>query len=95
MNYAIHLTNSLLLAAGVGVANQSRRLWEDPLASSRFVSSMVLWRLVSGVKGRLSVPLLEQLFSEAGFAELRCVPTLGGLGWHVVARKGDSSPSDL
>jgi ubiquinone/menaquinone biosynthesis C-methylase UbiE len=77
-----------LLTAGFGVANKARLLWEDPLSSSRFVSSMVLWRLVSGLKGRLSVPLLDRLFEDAGFAEMRCVATLGGLGWHVVARKG-------
>jgi hypothetical protein len=48
---------------------------------------MVLWRLVSGMKGRMGVPLLDQLFDGAGFAQLQCLPTLGGLGWHVVAQK--------
>lgn len=66
------------LAGGVGLR---------PLAGLRFASSMVLWRAYSAAVGRLTVGRLEDLLRAAGFADVTCRPTIGGLGLHAAGRR--------
>lgn len=61
-------------------------LARSPFAAGRFLTSMVLWRAASAVAGRMHADLLGPLFAGAGFREVHCHETLGGLGLHVVAR---------
>lgn len=58
-----------------------------PIASARFATSMVLWRLVSRSKGQLRADELKALFRDAGFDDCGVESTLGGLGHHAVGRK--------
>ncbi|GIW72876.1 MAG: hypothetical protein KatS3mg102_2418 [Planctomycetota bacterium] len=80
-----HAAGSLLRAARAGAA-RAHLLWEQPSAAFRFVASMVAWRLLSGTLGRLVPAEVEALFLAAGFREIHCSPTLGGLGLHCVGR---------
>lgn len=59
----------------------------SPVASARFATSMVLWRLFSRSKGQFRARELEGLFREAGFDDCGVESTLGGLGHHAVGRK--------
>ena len=56
-----------------------------PQESARFALSMILWRFFSMRFGQLSAERVQQLFEQAGFSQLRIVPTLGGLGMHCIA----------
>src|SRR5690606_30846878 len=51
-----------------------------PLATSRFVLSMVLWRVVSGAVGQLEASWLDQMLRGAGFESVTIEPTMRGLG---------------
>lgn len=51
--------------------------WRFP----RFVVSMAFWRMVSRGCGGWYGPDLEASLVDGGFAEVRLVSTLGGLGW--------------
>jgi len=75
-----------LAAAAWRSRRHARALVAAPLATLRFVASMVAWRVVSQLKGRLSPARVEPLVRAAGFANVAFAPTLGGLGMHVVAR---------
>lgn len=75
-----------LLWAGARGLPRSVGLLRHPAGSARFLTSMALWRVASAVAGRMSPDLVRRLFREAGWAEVACHPTLGGLGLHVVAR---------
>ena len=59
----------------------------DPVATARFVASMVAWRCMSGIIGRRTQSELSALFATAGFTKVRFVPTLGGLGQHIIATR--------
>ncbi len=71
----------------------------DPLASTRFALSMILWRVVSGRRGRMTPATLRELFTAAGFGNIHIATTLNGLGLHVSGRlfpsatQGDQSCS--
>ncbi len=71
-----------LLRARRGVPHLVRR----PVSGGRFLASMAAWRMASAAAGRMSRERLVGLLEEAGFREVLCEPTLGGLGWHAVAR---------
>ena len=75
-----------LTAAAREASTAAGELWRRPLAASRFTASMVAWRLVSGVAGRLDEAEVRRLFTEAGFVRVECHPTLAGLGLHCVGR---------
>ena len=60
-----------------------RRFPNAPLASARFALSMVLWRIVSGRRGRMTAATLRELFTAAGFRNIHIATTLNGLGLHV------------
>lgn len=51
---------------------------------SRFLASMVLWRVVSSAAGKMHARQIERLFAEGGFEHSYCERTLGGLGLHCV-----------
>ncbi len=63
-----------------GVANQ-------PMATARFAASMILWRIVSATRGRISPDELVGYFRAAGFDEIHIQPTLGGLGLHATGQR--------
>ena len=75
-----------LLEAASAVGPRWRGASTTPWQASRFVASLVLWRLVSSNAGRMSPGLVEQLFAAAGFREVESHPTLAGLGLHCVGR---------
>lgn len=75
-----------LVTAGIGAVGRLPQLGRQPLAASRFLASMVLWRLVSGAAGRLDPVQVERLFLDAGLERITTKPTLGGLGLHCVGR---------
>jgi ubiquinone/menaquinone biosynthesis C-methylase UbiE len=75
-----------LARAALGVRRPLATVAESPLAAGRFATSMALWRVASALAGRMDPALVSRLFAEAGFAEVECHETLGGLGLHVVAR---------
>ncbi len=61
-------------------------LLRRPKDTGYFLTSMVTWRMFSGVKGRLDPATVHTLFRDAGFEDIGCYRTLAGLGWHCVAR---------
>lgn len=67
--------------------------WRHPGASARLATSMLSWRIASGVEGRLAAATLRQRLAAAGFDAIRLEPTLGTLGQHVVATRGGSGAS--
>jgi ubiquinone/menaquinone biosynthesis C-methylase UbiE len=73
-----------LFSAGISALVHTKEFLRRPNATARFASCMVLWRCFSLVMGKMSPELVERLFSEAGFQEISCHPTLGGLGLHCV-----------
>lgn len=75
-----------LVAAGIGAVGRLPQLVRQPWTTSRFLTSMMLWRLVSGAAGRLEPGQVERLFRAAGLEEVTTKPTLGGLGLHCVGR---------
>lgn len=54
--------------------------------ATRFRTSMVLWRVVSGNVGRLDPDTVREWFATAGFDEIEISETLGGLGMHCIGR---------
>lgn len=60
---------------------------EEPISNARFAASMILWRLVSGARGRMSRRELTDLFSTAGFANIQTHPTLQGLGIYGIGQR--------
>lgn len=58
----------------------------DPGDSLRMISALAAWRAMSRLEGRRTEVELVDLFRNAGFAEVRFAPTLGGLGHHVIAQ---------
>ncbi len=73
--------------AALASMGQLPRALRHPWQASRFVTSMVLWRVVSLGAGQLEPQQLLDLFRDAGFGEVATHPTLGGLGLHCVGRK--------
>ncbi|MBI4817263.1 MAG: methyltransferase domain-containing protein [Deltaproteobacteria bacterium] len=76
-----------VLGAAIGALSKADELFRTPLASVRFVASMVSWRIVVGVSGGLTAELVERLLRAAAFEEIRVSPALGGLGLHIRAKK--------
>lgn len=75
-----------LVVAGLGAVERLPQLVRQPLPAARFLTSMVLWRLVSGAAGRLEPAQVERLYRDAGLEAITITPTLGGLGLHGVGR---------
>jgi len=65
----------------------------QPRAAARFAASMVLWRLFSTFAGRLTPPLVDELFADAGLEVIAVKPTLHGLGWHCVGTRPLAEPA--
>jgi demethylmenaquinone methyltransferase/2-methoxy-6-polyprenyl-1,4-benzoquinol methylase len=76
---------SLLQAARHALGQVSMQTMESLPSSLRMLSAMLAWRTMSGLEGRPSEETLLGLFQEAGFTNIRFVPTLGGLGHYVIA----------
>ncbi len=66
-----------------------------PVSTTRFAISMVLWRLVSGRRGRLTPHQLEKLFTDAALDEVLVQPTLHGLGLHATGCRRSNSNCHL
>ena len=81
-----HARGSLPQAARASLGQLPEAL-RHPWSASRFVTSMVLWRVVSAGAGRLEAHELLDLFREAGFGDVATHQTLGGLGLHCIGRK--------
>lgn len=64
-----------------------RALGRTPVSALRFGVSMLLWRAWSGAAGRLTPQRVRALLTSAGFAEVRVLPALGGLGLHSLGRR--------
>lgn len=75
-------------AARASIAQLPEAL-RHPWQASRFVTSMVLWRVVSAGAGQLEAHQLLDLFRDAGFGDVATHQTLGGLGLHCIGRKPD------
>jgi ubiquinone/menaquinone biosynthesis C-methylase UbiE len=73
-----------LLRAGIAALKKGSQFIMSPYDSARFVLSMVLWRMMSRVKGRFTPVEIQELFTDAGFAQVASYPTLGNLGMHCV-----------
>lgn len=58
-----------------------------PWAATRFATSMLLWRLVSRIRGQMTSRQLRQFFCDAGFDDVDMRPTLGRLGIHATGRR--------
>jgi ubiquinone/menaquinone biosynthesis C-methylase UbiE len=65
---------------------QLGQLWQTPWDTSRFCTSMALWRIFGSANGMLSDRSVAQLFGQAGFANIHTQPTLPGLGLHWIGR---------
>lgn len=65
---------------------QLSELWDKPWDTSRFCTSMALWRVFGGANGMLTDSLVTRLFGQAGFAQVHTQPTLQGLGLHCIGR---------
>lgn len=78
-----------LLGASLRSMKHAGALARSPGGTLRFLVSMVAWRIVALASGRLSPELVEPMVLAAGFDRVACVPTLGGLGLHIVARVDD------
>lgn len=80
------------LAAAAAVGWQRRHTLDaSSMAQLRFGLSLVLWRVASAAAGRMHPDLIAELFSQSGFSDGSCSPTLGGLGLHCVG-DGTRSP---
>lgn len=64
-----------------------RQLLRAPITSTRFVASMVLWRVVSGRAGRMSRAELARRLPDAGLTVSRIEPAFNGLGVRCVGRR--------
>jgi ubiquinone/menaquinone biosynthesis C-methylase UbiE len=64
-----------------------REIRRQALRDPRFVTSMALWRIVSGGYGRFDQQRFGESFARAGLELVRCIPTLSGLGLFGVGRK--------
>lgn len=73
-----------LLRAGREALKRGGVMRTRPLASARFVASMVTWRIVVSRRNVMTPAELGRLLSDEGFANVRCEPTLGGLGTHAI-----------
>jgi ubiquinone/menaquinone biosynthesis C-methylase UbiE len=69
------------------IRRTAREALRRPWHASRFVTSMALWRLASARAGRMSPPLIERLFRDAGLRKAATHSTLGGLGLYCVAKR--------
>jgi len=78
-------SGSLLGAARELERNHAGHLWQRPLTSTRFLASMLFWRLFGRASRCRPPEELRSLLEAAGFAEVEIHPTLGGLGLHCVA----------
>lgn len=76
-----------LLGAGAHALPHWRRLLDRPSEASRFLASMVLWRVASRQAGRMHPALIERLFGDAGFEQIETHQNLGGLSLHCVGVK--------
>jgi ubiquinone/menaquinone biosynthesis C-methylase UbiE len=76
-----------LLRAGVTSMRQAFELVRRPWDASRHAASMVTWRLAGAAAGRLRPGQARALLELAGFDDVSCTPTLGGLGLHLRARR--------
>ncbi len=65
---------------------QIGQLIRAPWDTSRFCTSMALWRVFGNANGMLCPDSVGSLFTEAGFGEVHTQPTLQGLGLHCVGR---------
>ena len=65
---------------------QLGQLWHSPWDTSRFCTSMALWRLFGSANGMLNHDSVASLFGAAGFGQVHTQPTLQGLGLHCVGR---------
>lgn len=65
---------------------QLGQLWQTPWDTSRFCTSMALWRIFGSANGMLSDQSVGQLFAQAGFTQVHTQPTLQGLGLHCIGR---------
>jgi ubiquinone/menaquinone biosynthesis C-methylase UbiE len=59
---------------------------QQPVAATRFVTSMVVWRVYSGLRGRLDPQRVEGWLTSSGFVQAGSAPTLGGLAVHCFGR---------
>ena len=82
-----------LLQAFRHTRGHTHALWRQPNSTLRFLTSMVAWRVVSSIQGQLMPEFVEDVFKKAGFAEIACHPTLGGLGMHCVGRPNSTLPN--
>ncbi|MEM8964201.1 MAG: methyltransferase domain-containing protein [Acidobacteriota bacterium] len=58
-----------------------------PVTSLRFATSLVLWRVVSGISGRPTRGELARRFAHAGLESITITPTLGNLGLFAAGHK--------
>lgn len=72
-----------LLKASAHALRRPRRWLGHPVQSGMFAMSMALWRVSSGIAGRMTPELGTRLLQEGGFHDVRAVPTLAGLGLHL------------
>ncbi len=67
--------------------HHARRLVQAPITTTRFVASMVLWRVVSGRAGRLSRAELARQLPAAGLTVSRIETAFSGLGVRCVGHR--------
>ncbi|MCC6158629.1 MAG: methyltransferase domain-containing protein [Deltaproteobacteria bacterium] len=78
--------------AGRVAPGHARRALARPISTVRFAASMFVWRVVVSRRNALTADELGLLLREEGFTDVRCEPTLGGLGTHAVGTR-DESPA--
>jgi ubiquinone/menaquinone biosynthesis C-methylase UbiE len=74
---------SLWMAARSAPSARHHHLWD----TLRFSTSMALWRVMSAAHTRMTPSGLRALCGEAELTFVDAIPTLGGLGLHMVARR--------
>ncbi len=72
--------------AGCVALGRAPRALARPFAAVRFAASMITWRIVVSRRNAMTPGSLSRMLRDEGFTNVRCEPTLGGLGTHTVAR---------